>query len=82
VAGSQALTTTSTSWFRDSVADIDNNNDHILARSHTTKRSVSARTLLLSVNDEGEAVEDVCHLVVDNDAGPATWPQYIHHKLQ
>jgi hypothetical protein len=70
--GSQASTATSTLWFGNSVADIDDDDDDdSLASSHTTKTFVSARTLLLVVNYKGEAVKDVCHLVVDDDAGPS-----------
>ena len=42
------------------------------------KKFVSARTLLLVVNNEGEEDEGVCNLVADDDAGlcvmATTWP--------
>jgi hypothetical protein len=49
----------------------DNDNNDILTSSHMTKTFVSARRLLLVVNDEGEVVKDVCHLVADNNTGPS-----------
>ena len=62
---------TSTSWFGDSIADIDDDDDYILASSHMTKTFIRARILLLAVNDKREAVEDMCQLVVDDHAGPS-----------
>ena len=35
-----------------------------------TDKFVSVGTLILVVNDEGEAVEGMCHLVADDDTGP------------
>jgi len=35
-----------------------------------TDKFVSVGTLILVVNDEGEAVEGTCHLVADDDTGP------------
>lgn len=50
------------------LASIDDD-DSIQAISHTTKKFVSTSTLLLVVNDEGETVKGVCHLVADDDSG-------------
>lgn len=50
-------------------ASIDDD-DNILAISHTRKKFVSTRILPLVVRDEGETVKGVYHLMANNDAGP------------
>lgn len=52
------------------LAGIDNDDNGILASSHTTDKFVHARTFLLVVNDEGKVVEGMCHLMAADNTGP------------
>jgi hypothetical protein len=54
------------------LVDIDNEDNGTLPSSNMTNKFVSARTLLLVVNNVGEVVEGMYHHMADDDAGPSS----------